>query len=112
MTIEETIRALQSKKPAVVGTEHQKGFKEGIEEAIRYLLTDTNDKTSSWIYNKDGMDYGIGAWQCEKCGCNNSMIPTYIRMPEGKQDITHENINPYAYAGTRFCGNCGRIMVK
>ncbi len=64
-----------------------------------------------WVYDENAMDWGIGAWVCDKCHGKNDMIPTHIMMGEGKEPITHEKINPMQYAGSRFCPNCGVLML-
>ena len=51
-----------------------------------------------WHYNPDGMDWGLGAWQCSVCGCNNNSLPM------------DKNIKPLRWAGAKYCGNCGAKM--
>lgn len=51
-----------------------------------------------WKYNPDGMDWGLGAWQCSLCGCNNNNLPM------------DKNIKPLRWAGAKYCGNCGAKM--
>jgi hypothetical protein len=51
-----------------------------------------------WVYNHDGMDWGLGAWHCSLCGCNNNNLPMDNR------------VNPLRFAGTKYCGNCGARM--
>lgn len=51
-----------------------------------------------WIYNPDGIDWGLGAWQCSQCGCNNHNLPT------------DKNTNPLVWAGAKYCPNCGAQM--
>ena len=51
-----------------------------------------------WIYNPDGIDWGLGAWQCSLCGCNNHNLP---------QD---KGTNPLIWAGGKYCPNCGAKM--
>lgn len=63
-----------------------------------------------WVYDKNGMDWGIGAWVCSECRAKNDMLPTHILQGEGKPPITHERINPMLYAGSRFCPTCGVLM--
>lgn len=51
-----------------------------------------------WHYNPDGMDWGLGAWECSLCGCTNNNLPM------------DEKINPRVWAGTKYCPNCGAKM--
>lgn len=53
---------------------------------------------ASWEYDPNGMDWGIGAWRCSKCGCVNDNL------------YSSNNINPYQMAGSKFCPNCGLPM--
>lgn len=51
-----------------------------------------------WRYNPDGMDWGLGAWECSVCRCRNDNLPM------------DQNINPMRWAGSKFCPNCGAKM--
>ena len=51
-----------------------------------------------WRYNPNGMDWGLGAWECSVCHCNNTNLPM------------DKNINPMRWAGAKFCPNCGAKM--
>jgi hypothetical protein len=51
-----------------------------------------------WHYNPDGMDWGLGAWQCSLCGCRNDNLPM------------DESIKPLRWAGSKYCPNCGAKM--
>ena len=52
-----------------------------------------------WVWNEDAVDWGIGAWVCNKCG---SRPQTWWS--------TDRNKNPLIWASSRFCGNCGAYM--
>lgn len=54
-----------------------------------------------WVWDEDAVDWGIGAWVCNKCG---SRPQTWWS--------TDRNKNPLICAGSRFCGNCGTRMYK
>ena len=54
---------------------------------------------SRWVWDKDGMDWNIGAWRCERCKAR----------PETMWN-TVPNINPLHWSGSKFCGNCGADM--
>ena len=51
-----------------------------------------------WHYNPDGMDWGLGAWQCSLCACRNDNLPM------------DKNIKPLQWAGAKYCPNCGAKM--
>ncbi|MBQ2768079.1 MAG: hypothetical protein IJF49_08410 [Clostridia bacterium] len=55
-------------------------------------------KHGKWNYNPDGMDWGLGAWECSLCGCANHNLPM------------EENIKPLRWAGSNYCPNCGAKM--
>ena len=54
-----------------------------------------------WVYDPDGLDLGLGAWVCSSCHMKNDNIPAM------KLDI-----NPMWFAGSRFCPNCCKTMIK
>lgn len=51
-----------------------------------------------WIWDRDGMDWGIGAWRCSEC---KVMSPMWWNADE---------TNPRTKSGHRFCPNCGARM--
>lgn len=52
-----------------------------------------------WIWDENGMDWGLGAWCCSECG---SKPGTWWESDKRK--------NPLRCSGGRFCGNCGADM--
>ena len=52
-----------------------------------------------WIWNPDGIDWGIGAWSCSNCG---SKAETWWAKDEKEV--------PLRCAGSHYCGNCGANM--
>lgn len=48
-----------------------------------------------WIYNPNGMDFNLGAWECSACAQRNNNLPC------------SRNISPYICVGSKFCPNCG-----
>ena len=58
-------------------------------------------KVGKWIWNPDGIDWGLGAWVCSKCKCK----------PETWWEAD-KRYNPYQCAGGHFCGNCGAKMER
>ena len=55
-------------------------------------------KRGKWIWDKDGVDWNIGAWCCSECGSRNANIGC------------NGNENPMWWSGSRFCPNCGADM--
>lgn len=53
---------------------------------------------AQWYWDKDGMDWGIGAWRCSAC---NTMSPMWWNCDKG---------SPMHKSGHRFCPNCGADM--
>lgn len=54
-----------------------------------------------WSWNQNGMDWGLGAWECTKCGCANNNLPS----------MANENLNPMNFAGSKFCPQCGKKIL-
>ena len=53
---------------------------------------------ATWYWDKDGMDWGIGAWRCSSC---KAMSPMWWNADRG---------SPWHKSGHRFCPNCGADM--
>lgn len=53
-----------------------------------------------WIWNPDGVDWGLGAWVCSECACRNNNLPM------------DSNINPLTFSGSKYCPNCGAMMME
>lgn len=51
-----------------------------------------------WIWNPNGMDYGLGAWQCGRCFTRNNSLPM------------NSKINPLMFIGSKYCPECGAKM--
>lgn len=51
-----------------------------------------------WIYNPNGMDFNLGAWECSVCTQKNNNLPC------------SRNISPYLCVGSKYCPNCGAKM--
>ena len=56
---------------------------------------------AQWVYDTDGLDWGLGAWVCSSWHTKNDNIPTM-----------QPDINPLWFAGSKFCPNCGKTMIK
>lgn len=52
-----------------------------------------------WVWDADGVDWGIGEWVCSACGVG----------PETWW-CAQEDVNPYRFSGSRYCPNCGARM--
>ena len=76
-------------------------------DIVKLLENSVERKEASWVYNKDGVDWGIPSWDCSKCKCKNDMIPTLVRQADGKARVV---TNPFMWAGSKFCPNCGAVM--
>lgn len=57
-------------------------------------------KHGHWVYNQNGHDWGLGAWECSLCHSVNNNLPIDKRF------------SPYVYAGSKYCPNCGAKMDK
>ena len=53
-----------------------------------------------WVYDTNGLDWGLGAWVCSSCHTKNDNIPAM-----------QLDINPLWFAGSKFCPNCGKTMI-
>ncbi len=53
-----------------------------------------------WIWNPNGMDWGLGAWECSECACRNNSLPM------------NSNMNPLMFSGSNYCPNCGAKMTE
>ena len=84
--------------------ELEKAYFDGMEEGYKKGMSER--KTGQWIYDPDGMDWGLPAWRCSECKGRNDMIPTSIQYKDGPRRVT----DPYRWAGSSFCPNCGTKM--
>lgn len=55
-------------------------------------------KHGHWVYNQNGHDWGLGAWECSLCHSVNNNLPIDKRF------------SPYVYAGSKYCPTCGAKM--
>ena len=53
---------------------------------------------AEWVWDTDGMDWGIGAWKCSRC---RAMPPAWWNT---------ERTSPMTKSGSRYCPNCGACM--
>ena len=71
-----------------------------IGEVFKIVPADDVDPVvhGRWVYNSNGMDWNLGAWQCSVCKCNNNNLPG------------NDKHNPYIFQGSNYCPNCGAKM--
>lgn len=55
-------------------------------------------RDGKWIWNPNGMDFGLGAWECSECAVRNNNLPV------------NDKINPFLFSGSNYCPNCGARM--
>lgn len=55
-------------------------------------------KRGEWVWNPNGMDWGLGAWECSECACRNNNLAMNSKM------------NPLVFSGSKYCPNCGAKM--
>lgn len=59
--------------------------------------------TAEWEWDKNACDWNLGGWICSKCRSRNDNIHA---------DLSNTwKGNPYLWAGSTFCPNCGRRMI-
>ena len=81
--------------------EHQAWYKaDDIYKALESIPS-ARPKEGKWIWNENGMDWGIGCWCCSECGMRNPYI--------GSGDNALLS-NPHNWAGSKYCPNCGADM--
>lgn len=56
-------------------------------------------KHGKWTYDPNAYDWEIGGWCCSLCYCKNDNLGG-----------NNPDINPYWYAGAKYCPNCGAKM--
>ena len=86
-----------------------------LDKCVRQIIDNTSTleisrvvDTAHWVFDPDGMDWGLAAWVCSKCKNKNDMIPTHVAYSgEGLKRVE----NPYTWAGSQYCPCCGRKMI-
>lgn len=53
---------------------------------------------AEWIWDENAIDWGLGDWICGACFCRNANL------------LADEKINPYVWAGAKYCPHCGAKM--
>lgn len=66
-------------------------------DAIKRIASLT-EYSAKWVWNPNGMDWALGAWECSVCKTKNDNLPCDTR------------ISPLAFAGSNYCPNCGAKM--
>ena len=73
-----------------------------LEQYASEIPTDcpiVESKHGAWVWDEDGMDWGIGAWRCSECGAKSEAWWA-----------CDKKYNPLRCANGHFCGNCGAKM--
>jgi len=78
------------------------GWDKAIDTAIKELAkipaADVRpERHGRWVWNPNGMDWNLGAWQCSEC-CANSGFSCDLY------------INPHIFINSNYCPNCGAKM--
>lgn len=68
------------------------------EIIVERIAESVPQQHGAWVWNPNGIDWGLGAWQCSLCGARNNNLPADTK------------ISPYAFSGSRYCPNCGARM--
>lgn len=55
-------------------------------------------KHGNWVWDPNGMDFGLGAWKCSECACRNNNLGM------------NSKLNPLMFSGSKYCPNCGAKM--
>ena len=66
---------------------------------IREFPEAEKQESGEWLWDPNGMDWGIGAWVCNRCGSR----------PETWWN-TMKECHPLRCSGSHYCGNCGAKM--
>ena len=61
----------------------------------------TEQKIAYWYYDPNANDWGLGGWCCSNCHFKNDILGM-------NKDL---RIPIFAFAGTKYCGNCGCKMI-
>ena len=83
------------------GNEGQYGDEWFFMDTIENAPTIEARPKGEWIWNENGMDWGLGCWCCSECGMRNPYI--------GSGDNALLS-NPHNWAGSKYCPNCGAQM--
>lgn len=111
---QETLKLIRGLKAVTNndGSAYDIGRRDAIEVIAETILAgmpnvEPDRKTGKWKFNPNGMDWGIAAWTCSKCGSKNDNIPAYIETRNGSVRLD----NPFLFAGSSYCPCCGARMV-
>lgn len=84
---------------ALFNGEHNIYSWEEIEEALNRIPASDVHKHGKWIWDENGMDWGLGAWRCSECGSK----------PETWWEASQKYV-PKRCSGSKYCPNCGAKM--
>lgn len=81
------------------GKKHQQDADDIAEMLQNFPAADVRPVVKAhWYWDKDGMDWNIGAWRCSAC---KAMSPMWWNTDRG---------SPMHKSGHNFCPNCGADM--
>lgn len=85
-----------------------RGYEDLFDDGVRWLAEQLDNAPTlnvapvvhgEWMWDADGVDWGIGSWRCKNCHERPNTYWQYDRI-----------INPLRFAGSRYCPNCGAVM--
>lgn len=79
----------------------EKEIRKASAEMSAIIRANLDRPKGEWVWNENGMDWGIGCWCCSECGMRNPYI--------GSGDTALLS-NPHNWAGSKYCPNCGARM--
>ena len=79
----------------------EKEIRKASAEMSAIIRTNLDRPKGEWVWNENGMDWGIGCWCCSECG---------MRSPYIGSGDTALLSNPHNWAGSKYCPNCGADM--
>lgn len=76
------------------------GFDDAINAAYNKILYEPTIPHihGHWVYNPNGHDWNLGAWECSLCHSVNNNL------------LCDERIIPTLFRGSAYCPNCGAKM--
>lgn len=69
-----------------------------ISECEKYF---NDEETAHWEWYEHAYDWNLGGYVCSNCHMNNNNLPGF-----------NSQLDPYMFAGSKFCPCCGKRMIK
>jgi hypothetical protein len=103
---QDAIKAIYEQRMEAIGCIPE-AFNAGIDASASALeKIPSSERKGYWVYDPNGMDWNLPAWVCSECHVKNDNIPAYIR----NKDLMVKVTDPFRWAGSKFCPNCGARM--